>query len=74
MVPPACAQRAATFLSGNVGGEDAVAEDGVVKVQVTFLLIMGKLWGGIQKDSLLPVPLKKACSPTTTTYPNPLLL
>lgn len=43
VVPPTCAKRAAALLAGDVGGEDAVAEDGVVKVQVALLLVVGQL-------------------------------
>lgn len=40
VVSPPHAYGAATLLLGDVGGQDAVAEHGVVKVQVTLLLLI----------------------------------
>lgn len=40
MVPPPDSDGAAAFLLADVGGQDAVAEHGVVQVQVAFLLLL----------------------------------
>lgn len=40
MISPSHSNGAAAFLLGDVGGQDAVAEHGVVQVQVAFLLFL----------------------------------